>query len=79
MIKIFAEDADKQTLLDWRQTNGVSIAVDAAADAAGLSITTFPCIVEVDGSNVIKTYANSMETIMNLTQENVDEINAKSN
>lgn len=79
MIKIFAEDADKQTLLDWQETNQASISVDATNDAAGLNLTTFPCVVEIEGSTVVKTYAEGMDSILNLTSEVVAEIIAKSN
>ena len=79
MIKIFAEDADKQTLLDWQQTNSVTLDVDSASEATGLGLTTFPCIVEIAGSNVTKTYADSIDTIMALTEADLAEIIAKLN
>jgi hypothetical protein len=79
MIKIFSEDADKQTLLDWQQTCGVSIAVDSAAEAATLNITTLPCVVETNGLDIIKTYAESITDVLNFTNEEIAEIIAKSN
>ena len=79
MIKIFAEDADKQTLLDWQQTNNALLTISSASEATGLNLTKFPCIVEIDGSTVTKTYADSIDTIMALTEAELADIVAKLN
>jgi len=79
MIKIFAEGEDKQTVENWKETCGVTVSVDSASEAANLNITTLPCIVEIDGSNIIKTYADSIDAIMKLSNDELAEIIAKSN
>jgi len=76
MIKIFAEDADKQILLDWQQTNGFSLPVHATSEATGLGISTFPCLAKITGSSVSKTYASSIDEFMQLSLEQMTEIKA---
>ena len=80
MIKIFSEDTTKQTLLDWGQTNSVDLPIHPATDAAELSITTFPCIVECTDTTVTHIYAEGVEGFMQLSQETIAEmgyLNAK--
>ena len=79
MIKIFAEGEDKQTVESWKETCGVSVPVESASEAAKLNITTLPCIVEVNDSNVTKTYADSITAVLRFTNEEIAEIIAKSN
>jgi hypothetical protein len=79
MIKIFSEDATKQTLLDWGQTNSIELPIHSATDAAELSITTFPCIVEYTGTTVTSIHAEGVEGFMQLSQDAIAEIVAKSN
>jgi hypothetical protein len=79
MIKIFSEDTTKQTLLDWQQTNSVNLPIYEASEASDLGITTFPCVVEYDGTTVIKIHAETLEGFMRLSQEAIAEIVSKSN
>jgi hypothetical protein len=79
MIKIFSEDATKQTLLDWEQTNSVELPIHPETDAAELNITTFPCIIEYTNTTVTKIYAEGVDGFMQLSQETIAEIVAKSN
>jgi len=77
MIKIFAEDANKQILLDWEQTNSLPLPIVSTDEATALNITTFPCVVEYSGTTVTKIYADSLDSIMLLSPETMSEIASK--
>lgn len=71
MIKIFAGSDDKQTILDWAETNNVTVTVDDIADANGLGIEEFPAIVSVENDTVTTVHAVGMFAILAIEVDDV--------
>ena len=79
MIKIFAAGEDTQIVENWKETNSISVSIDALADAASLNITTLPCVLECDGISVVKVYGETIQGILDIQPVDLAEIIAKSN
>jgi hypothetical protein len=79
MIKIFAAGEDIQIVENWKETNIVSVSIDAPAEAAALNITTFPCVLDCDGTSVVKVYGETVQGILDIQPDDLAEIIAKSN
>lgn len=79
MIKIFADGEDTQIVESWKETNSVSAIVEPVSAAATLTVTTFPCVLECEGTTVVKVYGETVQGILDIQPDDLAEIIAKSN
>jgi hypothetical protein len=79
MIKIFAEGDDLEVIESWKETNGISTSISPVSDASELNITTFPCVLECDGTTVIKMYGEEVRGILDIQPADLAELVSKSN
>jgi hypothetical protein len=80
MIKIIANTESNSILTSWIETNSINVPVELLENlSVSLELQNIPCVVELDSANtVIKTFANSLQAILNLTESEMQEIRLKS-
>ena len=80
MIKIIANTESNSILTSWIETNSINVPVELLENlSVSLELQNIPCVIELDSANkVIKTFANSLQAILNLTESEMQEIRLKS-
>jgi glyceraldehyde-3-phosphate dehydrogenase/erythrose-4-phosphate dehydrogenase len=80
MIKIIANTESNSILTAWIETNAINVPVELVENlSVSVELQNVPCVIELDSTNtVIKTFADSLQDILNLTESQMQEIRSKS-
>ena len=80
MIKIIANTESNSILSSWIETNKINVPIELVENLSGsIELQNVPCVIELDSANtVIKTFADSLQAILNLTESQMQEIRSKS-
>jgi hypothetical protein len=80
MIKIIANTESNSILTSWIETNSINVPVELLENlSVSIELQNIPCVIELDSANtVIKTFADSLQAILNLTESQMQEIRSKS-
>ena len=80
MIKIIANTESNSILTAWIETNSINVPVELLENlSVSIELQNVPCVIELDSANtVIKTFADSLQAILNLTESQMQEIRLKS-
>jgi hypothetical protein len=80
MIKIIANTESNSILTSWIETNAINVPVELVENlSVSVELQNVPCVIELDSANtVIKTFADSLQDILNLTESQMQEIRSKS-
>lgn len=80
MIKIIANTESNSILSSWIETNKINVPIELVENlSVSIELQNVPCVIELDSANtVIKTFADSLQAILNLTESQMQEIRSKS-
>jgi len=79
MIKIIANTGSKAIVSAWAETNSIKVPVELLENLSPpVELKNIPCVIELDSANkIFKTFADSEQGILNLTETEMQEIRSK--